>query len=457
MSVIEVNDMPIIPVIPIASSMHAYDETKIIYLSDQNITDINIETYLQHYLLNSMVSTLLSNNFHTIYLHNNEISTSFEKLFKLLNLKSIKIISLYNNKLDDEGTILLAKYLSNHGLCSDTNYLENLEYLDISENCIGCEGTKALADALKTHKYLNQLDISCNNICAEGANYIGEMLQINKSITDLNIDNNNINFSEAIIFASSISSNTSLTNLDIGCNEFDISEDTPVSNYKKLEEVIKFILSSKTITNLICYSCDIDDIMMEYFSNGLKQNSVLEEIQLYYNEISNEGAYLLFDALKTNDKTVLKYIDLSNSYINNDCITSFAELIGNNDVLQTVNMCDTDINNEGLIVLSKRPELQKNKSLIQIKYGPEDIHMDIDEPIKNTEISLILESNKNLFWYPYAHSCNLFNNCSNQMNNYLITTLLFVMYGNLKVILPTDVILYIFKFFNRNNFLPISN
>jgi Ran GTPase-activating protein (RanGAP) involved in mRNA processing and transport len=434
-------------------------------ISNQNITDIKIEKYLLFYTP-IYISPINLHLIKELHLDNNVLFCGFSKLFNILHLSSITYINLSNNQLDDKGAIVLASYLSNSNSTSNTNifntYLENLEYLDISKNYIGYEGAIAITNALKTHKYLNELNMYDNNIGSVGTNQIGEMLKVNESICSLNINDNNVNMYDCKPFATSVSLNTSLYYLDIGCNNFDEIGNNYIDNenegenqiqnqnvHIKIENVIKLIFSSKTIKTLLCDSSDIDDIIVQYIANELKKNNILKELFLRVNLISNEGVYLLFDALKNNDFTVLKHISLANTYINSECISSFAELLGGNDVLQSVDMYDTDINNDALITLSKTPELKSNKSLIMLTFGQEDDIVEV-EPLENDDINVRLNYNRNIFWNPYSHTIRLFNN---EMHLCIISTLLCNYYGNMKNRLPMEVLVYIFKFFNRSKYL----
>ena len=102
----------------------------------------------------------------------------------------------------------------------------------------------------------------------------------------------------------------------------------------------------------------------------------------------------------------------------------------------------------GLLELSKRPELKSNESIVVLTFGQEDIEEEV--PIGNNEITMILNRNTNLFWKPYLHNFEIFNI---EMHLMLISTILCNTYGNLRVRLPMEVLIYIFKFFNRANFI----
>jgi len=64
--------------------------------------------------------------------------------------------------------------------------------LQKTENNIGDEGAKALAELLKTNTTLVKLCLPTNKIGDEGARMMCESLKINTTLTRLVADNNNI-------------------------------------------------------------------------------------------------------------------------------------------------------------------------------------------------------------------------------------------------------------------------
>lgn len=434
--------------------------SNIIDLTNQTITDIKMNKYLLFYspIFAPRANLLLINE---LYLDNNRICCSFEKLFNIFeNLTFITLLSLSNNNLGDKGAKLLSTYLhldkyetnsvtnSTTKFRSPYNYLNYLEYLDISNNNIGVEGAKAIANSLVKHTSLIELNMSDNSICSEGANAFSKMLvSPDTTIETLYLCNNNINLSECKELAISISQIRSLLFLNISHNDC-VDSDEELTD---LETVLMLIFSSQSITNLYLQDTNSDDIITHYLANGLKVNNTLTHLFLSDNEISNEGVYLLFDALKNNCNTILKHLELSyNYYIDNECLGSFDELLEGNNRLQSLDMSYTDIDNQGLIELSRSKGIKNNETIIVLSFGKDDV--DEDEPIENSDLTFILNRNKNLFWYPYNHEFSLF---SVTMHNIIITLYLCNTYGHLTYKLPSEVLIYILTFFNRSKFINI--
>ena len=89
-------------------------------------------------------------------------------------------------------------------------------------------------------------------------------------------------------------------------------------------------------------------------------------------------------------------------------------------------------------------------SILIVEFGVNEI--DEEEPVENSDISYILERNKNLYWHPCYYNSNLFND---ESHNIIMTTLLCNNYGSLQLRLPMGILIYIFKFLNRSNFINI--
>ena len=418
-------------------------------LEDKNITDEEIDNYLIPYKKMSVEELQKINS---IYLNNNKLVYGFLNFLDILPSSSITTLSLYSNKIDDNGAILLSKYI----------YWSNtLKYIDISWNNIGYQGAKSLSFALKHKKIIKTFDISSNNIGSSGVNYIADIVNYIPSLKILNISNNNVIFHECLLFAESIKNNNTLDELDISNNLFIPEGEFNVNHYiillKNTEKFINFIFQSISINNLNMENMGIDstdeveyttnDILL-YIATCLESNDTITTLSLAQNYFSNCVAGLLFDSLQKNTKLI--ELDLSNTFIDDSCIRDIIQLLGHNMSLQSISLVNSNITNQGLIELSNSKELIKNESIAILNFGEDN---DEFNPIINSAITLILERNINLNWKPYLHSYDIFND---EMNIMLLTTLMCNTYGPLRIRLPIGVLMYIFTFFNRSKFINFN-
>lgn len=128
------------------------------------------------------------------------------------SLKGVTSIWLDINRLDDEGTIVLAKSLRNY---------THLKSLVIGSNRMTDVGAKVLCESLVQHKKLRVLDLGLykstsdlgelpNNIGDVGMEYINNFIENNNSVEVLSILHNNISLDKIEDMANSLQKNNKL-------------------------------------------------------------------------------------------------------------------------------------------------------------------------------------------------------------------------------------------------------
>jgi hypothetical protein len=103
---------------------------------------------------------------------------------------------MHNNNIYDAGAAALGRALA-------TN--DALEYLGLSSNVVGNEGAKGLAEGLKENKALRRLDMYFNVIKDEGAVALADALSINRGLRMLHVDTNMIGDVGGLALAHAIS------------------------------------------------------------------------------------------------------------------------------------------------------------------------------------------------------------------------------------------------------------
>ena len=93
------------------------------------------------------------------------------------------VLRTWRTKIGDEGSRALAEALKTNGA---------LTTLDLMGNSIGDEGARALAEALKTNGALTTLNLQGNSIGTEGARALAEALKTNGALTELDLRQNSI-------------------------------------------------------------------------------------------------------------------------------------------------------------------------------------------------------------------------------------------------------------------------
>ena len=154
-------------------------------------------------------------------------------------------------------------------------------------------------------------------------------------------------------------------------------------------EILKL---AKLLSKLTTYTVDekIGDTEVIKIAKALEINNTLINTQLTtlnlpQNNISNIGAIVLAEALKTN-KT-LTTLNLQQNDIGDEGVFALAEALKTNNTLTTLNLQQNDIGNEGVNRLVHVLFRRENESLIDIdfKYNNK-ITADVFENLKDTII-----------------------------------------------------------------------
>ena len=133
-------------------------------------------------------------------------------LVQIIALGQIKKLDLKDCTLKDEGLSILHKALATSSLTE----------IDLTNNEIGDEGVKLLADILRRNPNITTLNLSLNNIGDEGLSTLAEVLATNSPLQNLNLSFNEITEVEALTPA--IAANKNLVRLSLSRNRLDINQ-----------------------------------------------------------------------------------------------------------------------------------------------------------------------------------------------------------------------------------------
>ncbi len=167
----------------------------------------------------------------------------------------------------------------------------SLTNLDLTEQEIGAEGAKDLAEALKVNKTLTNLDLYNNQIGAEVAKAFAGTLEVNKTLTNLNLGSNQIGAEGAKAFAEALKNNKTLTSLYLSLNQIG------AEGAKDLAEALKV---NEALTDLNLSLNQIGAEGAKAFAGTLEVNKTLTNLNLGLNQIKDEEIGELIDALKIN-------------------------------------------------------------------------------------------------------------------------------------------------------------
>ena len=334
-----------------------------------------------------------------------------------LKNNSLKEVNISRNKITGEGaqyiadairmnTILVkldlsCNEISNDGASFISDSLKNnnsLKEVNISRNKITSEGAQYIADAIRINTTLVKLDLSCNTLSDDGAIAISESLQSNKGITkiteaiqtsltlqNIDISKNNISIEGLLHFMEAVKNNCTLQVVNITHNNVTRSGFTsikqcienlqhPIQIYASWNEINE---SGKLVTK-ISTSCAPDNIeddvwsIDEYdadhlvmcLSECLKEDDTLQELNMSYNKITNEGAKMIGEAIKVN-KTLQK-LDINHNSISDDGAAAISDILKCNSSLQELNVSWNKITNEGAKMIGEAIKVNKTLQKLNI-------------------------------------------------------------------------------------------
>lgn len=218
-----------------------------------------------------------------LILRNNQISDRGGVFIceALQNHPSVKLVNLEENKLG----INTSSYIKNIMTPVDaTKSTASIKYWILSNNCIGDEGLKHVAEGLKHDTNASEIYLDGNSITNVGAALIEEVLKENSTLKLLSLGDNYIDDSGTIAISNGIKANKTLRVLLMERNE-KITDDGYVSLLTAVKE------SNLSRINIdIEEICEINEALAE--ENLGKRNELIDEaIAKIENPESDDSAY----------------------------------------------------------------------------------------------------------------------------------------------------------------------
>ena len=270
--------------------------------------------------------------------YNDKINISLIKC--ILSLKNISKLIIPRNDIRDKDIQRIAQYVK--------EFNSPLKELNIQSNCIGIEGSLAIADLIKDNEYLKILNITDNPLMSEGINNICNSIFKNKNtLTELLIN-------------------------DTKCNDFCVCN--IVNMLKNNKKLIIFTFIGNKFTNK-----GIDKIL-----SILRMNNTLRQISLG-NPYINSGAFVnLADYLAFNKGLII--LEIKSSKLNDDILKKLSKILVYNNYLINMHLVDNWLTYEGIVYMGQY--LNKNKSINQIKVLL-NANRDEEGPIKSSNPHII--------------------------------------------------------------------
>ena len=289
---------------------------------------------------------------------------------------SLQELNISRNKITSEGTKYIAEAIQVNTI---------LEKLDLSCNAVSDDGAAAISDSLKFNTSLQELNISHNGIANKGIKVIAKVIQINSTLQNIDVSKNHISLEGLVYFMEAVKNNCTLQVVNITHNNVTRSGFTSIKQcIENLQHTIQIYASWNEINKngelvtKISTSCAPDNIeddvwsFYEYdadhlvmcFSECLKEDDTLQELNMSNNRITNEGAKMIGEAIKVN-KTLQK-LDISNNSISDDGTAAISDGLKCNISLQELNMSRNKITNEGAKMIGEAIKVNKTLQKLDI-------------------------------------------------------------------------------------------
>ena len=240
-------------------------------------------------------------------------------------------VDLSDNPLGDEGAKALAEMLGGNGAESSGTVNTTLEHVDLGHCSIGPVGAQHLAQALCVNTSVKTLKLSDNPLDDEGAKALAEMLggngaessgTVNNTLEHVHLSRCRMGPVGAQHLAHALRLNTSVKTLKLFNN--------PLGDEgaKALAEMLggNGAESSGTVNNTLEHvhlsRCRMGPVGAQHLAHALRLNTSVKTLKLFNNPLGDEGAKALAEMLGGNGaegsgtvNTALEHVDLINCSI----------------------------------------------------------------------------------------------------------------------------------------------
>ena len=342
---------------------------------------------------------------------NNMTKEGVELIFEIIRTKkALQRLDLSNNTLSDDGAVTISDGLKSNNTLLKLNISYNnitykgtknitesiqvnttLKNLDLSHNILSDDGATVISGFLKCKNCLLELNISHNAITDKGTKEIAEAIEINSTLQNIDISRNHISVEGLVYFMEAVKNNCTLQEIDITHNNVTKSGFTsikqcienlqPIQIYASWNEISwskkykEHVLMSRipssgapdNIEDDVWSYKDRDLSLFMFFSDCLKEDDTLQELNMSWNKITNEEARMIGEAIKVN-KT-LQILDISVNSISDDGAAAISDGLKCNISLQELDMSYNKITNEGAKMIGEAIKVNKTLQKLGLRHN----------------------------------------------------------------------------------------
>ena len=210
----------------------------------------------------------------------------------------------------------------------------SLEYLDLEDNSISDQGTKAISQLLQNPKCsIRYLDLKSNSITGVGFHYIADTLALTTTLDSICLSNNLFDQGSLSSFTEKLVSTKSLTKLYL---------DGVLNNGSGLSYIASGLQGNTSLRLLSLCSNGIKQSGLRSLATALEKNSTIQELNLTNNKISSEGCARLSKGIAANRS--LTHLDLSdNVNLKGDSILPLTNALKAHTMIKRLHLRDVSI------------------------------------------------------------------------------------------------------------------
>eukprot|EP00164_Ancoracysta_twista_P010077 GFYU01015085.1.p1 GENE.GFYU01015085.1~~GFYU01015085.1.p1 ORF type:complete len:519 (-),score=108.58 GFYU01015085.1:45-1601(-) len=236
--------------------------------------------------------------------------------------------------------------------------------LTLSSNKASKEGSRMIADMLKTNKTIRRIHLADNWIEATSCGYFGEALKVNTTLEYLGLEWNDIRDLGMVPLADGLRNNTTITTLNLKDNKMQVEGAQTLCELLKENQTItcvdladnkygpevgatfgEMLRVNSGLTHLDIAYNDLGDNGLSALAAGLAANGSLVSFVSAHNSITRSYSELCAELLKCNNST-LTHLDFASNNVGSLGAQATAELLRNTQVLNNLDLGDNYIKKE---------------------------------------------------------------------------------------------------------------
>ena len=302
--------------------------------TSKNISKSNSNKNMNNIINNAQNNGINNNNNNNLNNHINNVQNIY-----IENNNKISFLDLQNNNLTKKSSKYLCKIIS-------SNY-PNVTDLILSKNNLGNEAIIKIFDSIKINNTLLSLDLSETQIDEKSIKYISEIIDKEYPLEKLLLTKNNLkksctyikhllvkknNIKYLKLNYCKIENNFNLIFQGLAENKMlqilDLSNNNLSLNQEFFEEITNILKINNTLIKLKLNEVNIDDIVVDYISKGLKENKALRQLYMKNNYLTKKSVKMIIEAIENNNNIAISKIELGgNDGINNKLIQEIKNVI----------------------------------------------------------------------------------------------------------------------------------